>query len=64
MPIFGFICKKSHFSRKIVKITSLSSHCFAYRNNWDSKSKSETTFGLVSMSRIQWQSQNLETNFC
>ena len=62
-PMFGFICKKLHFSRQIVKIVNLSLHRFVCRTNRYSNSKFETTLRLVSTPRIQWRSQNLETSF-
>ena len=33
LPMFGFVCKKLHFSRQTVEIASLSLHCFAHRTN-------------------------------
>ena len=63
MPMFGFVCKNSHFLRKIVEIISLIVPRFACKAKWDSKSGTETTPRLILMPQIQWQSQNLETSF-
>ena len=46
--MFGFVCKKLHFSRKTMENVSLIVSRFEYRANWDLKSGTETTFGLIS----------------
>ena len=52
--MFGVVCKKKlRFLRKFVENISLIVPRFACRANWDSKSKSETTPGLISIPQIQ-----------
>ena len=63
MPMFEVIYKNSRFLKKTMENISLIVHHFPYRANRDSKSKFETTLGLVSTPQIQWRYQNLETSF-
>ena len=63
MFMFEIICKKSHFSRLIVKNISVTMPCFACKANRDSESGTKKTPGQVSMPQIQWQSQIWQTSF-
>ena len=61
--MFDVVCSKLRFFEKNCGNVNLKMHHFTYRANRDSKSETETSYGLVSTPQMQWWPQNFEMSF-